>query len=111
MFEFVNKYILQPFIDFVKNIFETDWSNSFGVIGEVMNTFLGSMKKIWGDIKEVFNGVIKFITGIFSGNWKKAWEGIKDIFQAREIVWMVEVNIGDDTVFRMVRHKVAFILI
>ena len=81
VFEFVNKYILQPFIDFIKNIFETDWSDSFGVLGEVMNTFLRSMKKIWEDIKEVFNGVIKFITGIFSGNWKKAWEGIKDIFR------------------------------
>ena len=32
-------------------------------------------------------------------------------FADRKSVWMVEVNIGDDAEFRMVRHKVAFILI
>ncbi|MBU5480884.1 phage tail protein [Blautia sp. MSJ-19] len=81
IFDFVKKYILQPFIDYVKGIFRTDWSQSFGMLGTVLNTFLASVKRIWGDIKTVFNGIITFIKGTFHGNWKQAWEGIKDIFR------------------------------
>ena len=81
IFDFAKKYIFQPFIDYVKGIFQTDWSQSFGTLGTVLNTFLGSVKRIWGDIKTVFNGIITFIKGTFHGNWKQAWSGIKDIFK------------------------------
>lgn len=80
IFEFIQKNIFQPFSDFVKNVFATDWSQSFGVIGKVMNTFFSGIKKIWNDIKKVFNGIIDFITGTFTGKWDEAWTGIKDIF-------------------------------
>lgn len=80
IFEFIQKNILQPFSDFVKNVFATDWSQSFGTIGKVMNTFFGGIKKIWNDIKRVFNGIIDFVTGTFTGKWDEAWTGIKDIF-------------------------------
>ena len=80
IFDFMKKYIFQPFIDFMRNIFQTDWSLSFGTLGTVMNTFLGSVERIWGDIKKVFNGIINFINGSFHGNWKQAWNGIKDVF-------------------------------
>lgn len=80
IFEFIQKNILQPFSDFVKNVFATDWSQSFGTIGKVMNTFFGGIKKIWDDIKRVFNGIIDFVTGTFTGKWDEAWTGIKDIF-------------------------------
>ena len=80
IFEFVQKNILQPFSDFVGDVFATDWSQSFGVIGKVMNTFFDGIKKIWNDIKRVFNGIIDFITGTFTGKWDEAWTGIKDIF-------------------------------
>ena len=80
IFDFAKKNILQPFIDFVKGIFQTDWSKSFGTLGTVLNTFLGTVQRIWGNIKRVFNGIVEFITGVFSGNWKQAWNGIKEIF-------------------------------
>lgn len=81
IFDFLKKYIFQPFIDYVKGIFQTDWSQSFGTLGTVLNTFLESVKRIWGDIKTVFNGIITFIKGTFHGNWKQAWSGIKDVFK------------------------------
>lgn len=80
VFDFLQKYIFTPFMDFVKGVFATDWSQSFGVFGQVLNTFLGTTKRIWGNVKKVFNGIIDFITGVFSGNWERAWNGIKDIF-------------------------------
>lgn len=80
IFEFIQKNIFQPFSDFVRDVFATDWSRSFGVIGKVMNTFFSGIKKIWNDIKKVFNGIIDFIAGTFTGKWDEAWTGIKDIF-------------------------------
>ena len=71
----------RQFIDYVKGIFRTDWSQSFGLLGTVLNTFLESVKRIWGDAKTIFNGIITFIKGTFHGNWKQAWSGIKDIFK------------------------------
>ena len=64
----------------LKSVFQTDWSKSFGIFGTVLNTFLNSVERIWGDIKKVFNGIINFINGSFRGNWKQAWNGIKDLF-------------------------------
>ena len=80
IFDLAKKNILQPFVDFIKGIFQTDWSKSFGTLGSVLNTFLGTVQRIWGNIKRVFNGIVEFITGVFSGNWKQAWDGIKEIF-------------------------------
>lgn len=69
------------FSGWLKGIFQTDWSKSFGTLGSVLNTFLGTAQRIWGNIKRVFNGIVEFITGVFSGNWKQAWNGIRDIFK------------------------------
>lgn len=80
VFENVKTNILQPFSNFVKNIFKKDWSESFGVLGSVLNTFLKSVSGIWENIKDVFNGVITFINGAFAGDWRQAWSGIKGIF-------------------------------
>ena len=65
----------------LKSVFQTDWSKSFGTLGSILNTFLGTVQRIWGNIKRVFNGIVEFITGVFSGNWKQAWNGIKEIFR------------------------------
>lgn len=80
VFDFLKKYIFTPFMDFIKGVFATDWSKSFGVFGQVINTFLGTVKRIWENVKKVFSGIIDFITGVFSGNWEQAWNGIKNIF-------------------------------
>lgn len=68
------------FSGWLKGIFQTDWSKSFGTLGSILNTFLGTVQRIWRNIKRVFNGIVEFITGVFSGNWKQAWNGIKEIF-------------------------------
>lgn len=73
-----NKF--SEFSQWLQNVFKTDWSKSFGTLGSVLNTFLGTVQRIWGNIKRVFNGIVEFITGVFSGNWKQAWNGIKEIF-------------------------------
>lgn len=80
VFEFVQKYILQPFSNFVKNIFKKDWSESFGVLGSVLNTFFKSTQRIFEDVKGIFSGLTEFIGGVFSGDWNQAWQGIVDTF-------------------------------
>lgn len=81
IFDFIQKYVIEPFDKFVKEIFVTDWTESFGILGDILNSFSNTIKDIWDAIKEVFNGVVDFINGVFSGNWKRAWEGIKEIFK------------------------------
>lgn len=73
-----NKF--SEFSQWLQNVFKTDWSKSFGTLGTVLNIFLGTVQRIWENIKRVFNGIVEFITGVFSGNWKQAWDGIKEIF-------------------------------
>lgn len=72
--------IFQKFDDWLTGIFSTDWSESFGAFGEVINGFLANIKNVWNSIKKVFQGIIDFVSGVFSGDWSKAWEGIKSIF-------------------------------
>lgn len=68
------------FDNFVQSIFNTDFSNSFGFIGNIMNGFFQNCSNIFGDIKQVFSGLTDFVTGIFSGNWSQAWNGIVSAF-------------------------------
>lgn len=72
--------IFQKFDNWLTGIFSTDWSESFGAFGEVINGFLANIKNVWNSIKKVFQGIIDFVSGVFSGDWSKAWEGIKSIF-------------------------------
>lgn len=68
------------FDDWLQNIFNMDFSKSFGSLGDIMNADVANVKNIFGDIKNIFGGLIDFITGIFSGDWEKAWNGIIDTF-------------------------------
>lgn len=68
------------FNDWLQNIFNMDFSKSFGSLGDIMNAYVANVKNIFGDIKNIFGGLIDFITGIFSGDWEKAWNGIIDTF-------------------------------
>lgn len=72
--------IFQKFDNWLTGIFSTDWSESFGAFGEIINGFFANVKNIWNSIKKVFQGIIDFVSGVFSGDWSKAWEGIKSIF-------------------------------
>lgn len=80
IFNFLKENVFQPFLNFIRDTFETGWDLSFGVLQKTLNTFLSAVERIWNDIKQIFSGIIEFITGVFSGNWEQAWNGIKDIF-------------------------------
>ena len=72
--------VFKAFDNFLQGVFSTDWSKSFGVLGDLFNAFFANVSNIWSSIKQVFSGIINFIKGVFTGNWKQAWEGIKSIF-------------------------------
>lgn len=76
------KTAFATFTDFLINIFNTDFTESFGFIGGILNGFFENVKNIFGDVKNIFSGVVDFITGIFSGNWSKAWNGIVTTFKS-----------------------------
>lgn len=75
------KAILQKVDDFLQGVFTTDWSQSFGVLGEILNAFFDIVKSIWDSIKAVFDGIIDFIRGVFTGDWERAWKGVQEIFK------------------------------
>ena len=72
--------VFHQFDDWLTGIFSTDWSESFGGFGDILNGFLANVKNIWDSIKRVFQGIIDFVSGVFSGDWDRAWQGIQDIF-------------------------------
>lgn len=72
--------ILQRVDDFLQGVFTTDWSESFGVLGEILNFFFSTVKSIWDSIKSVFDGIIDFVRGVFTGDWERAWKGVQEIF-------------------------------
>lgn len=72
--------ILQRVDDFLQGVFTTDWSESFGVLGEILNFFFSTVKSIWDSIKAVFDGIIDFVRGVFTGDWERAWKGVQEIF-------------------------------
>ena len=74
------KSAFSSFDNWLQNIFNIDFSDSFGFIGNIMNAYLNNVSNIFGDVKQIFGGLIDFIAGVFSGDWSKAWEGIVDAF-------------------------------
>lgn len=92
VWEFV-KQKFKEFDDFLQNIFQKDWTESFGVIGDIFNAFFKNVENIWNSIKKIFEGIVDFIAGAFSGDWKRAWEGVKKILKG---IWdgMVSVVKG-----------------
>ena len=69
------------FDSWLGGIFQINWADKFGKIGEIFNAFSKNISNIWESIKKIFSGIITFVSGVFSGNWKKAWTGVKDIFK------------------------------
>ena len=73
--------IFTAFDDYLTNIFTTDWTERFGIFGNVLNAFFTNLSNIWNSIKLIFQGIIDFVKGVFTGNWEMAWNGIKNIFK------------------------------
>ncbi len=80
-FTFIRDSVLKPFDDFLSGVFETDFSESFGVLGEVLNTFFDGFETVWNDAKELLNGIISFIEDVFSGDWRSAWQKCVNAFK------------------------------
>lgn len=72
--------ILQKVDDFLQGVFAKDWTEQFGILGNVLNGFFEGVKSIWDAIKLIFDGIIDFIRGVFTGDWERAWNGVKEIF-------------------------------
>lgn len=72
--------LLQNVDDFLQNVFATDWSESFGFLGTIMNGFGQIFSDIWNGVKTILDGIIDFIRGVFTGDWKRAWNGIVEMF-------------------------------
>ncbi|MCI9576625.1 MAG: phage tail tape measure protein [Clostridiales bacterium] len=74
--------IFQKFDDFLTGIFQKDWTENFGVFGNILNAFFDKVESVWNLIKGVFSGMIEFLKGVFTGNWQGALNGIKSIFES-----------------------------
>lgn len=72
--------ILQKVNDFLQGVFTADWTEQFGILGNILNAFFANLKNIWDAVMQVFNGIIDFVRGVFTGDWSRAWNGIKEIF-------------------------------
>lgn len=68
------------FKEWLGNVFVTDWSQKFGFLGDIINSYLANIRNIFDSVKRIFGGIIDFIAGVFTGNWKRAWQGVQDIF-------------------------------
>lgn len=80
IFRFVRDKVLQPFINFLENVFAKDWSEQFGIIGLVMNEFFDGIERIWNDTTELLKDIIQFVKEVFTGDWEGAWNTVKEIF-------------------------------
>lgn len=80
--------VLQQVDDFLQNVFQTDWTETFGFLGDYLNAFFANVSNIWDSIKSVFNGVIDFIRGVFTGDWDRAWKGITELFSGIVSGWV-----------------------
>lgn len=71
---------LDQFDKWVSGVFATDFTKSFGAIGEVINAWMHNMQAAYEGVKEIFGGLVDFVNGVFSGDWQRAWEGIVKVF-------------------------------
>lgn len=72
--------VFTSFNNFLTGVFSTDWTQSFGAFGNILNAFFSNVNNIWESIKRVFSGIINFIAGVFTGDWSRAWSGVVNIF-------------------------------
>ena len=72
--------IFVAFDEFLTNVFKTDWTESFGVIGNILNVFFANFSNYYNAFKQILSGITDFLKGVFTGDWELAWTGIKNIF-------------------------------
>lgn len=79
-FDNIRNNIMVPFDNFLQSVFTTDWTEQFGIIGEVLKGFFKGFSDVWEGVKKIMAGITDFVSGVFSGDWSKAWDGVKEIF-------------------------------
>ncbi|MDU4939621.1 MAG: hypothetical protein E6X34_14305 [Clostridium sp.] len=79
------------FKEWLGGVFATDWSEKFGILGDVLNAYLANVKNVLDGVKRFLSGIIDFIAGVFTGNWDRAWKGVKNIFKG---IWDSFVGIA-----------------
>lgn len=72
--------LFQMFDNYLTGIFTTDWTQSFGIFGNILNGFFANVSNIWNAVKRIFSGITDFVAGIFTGDWSRAWRGVINIF-------------------------------
>lgn len=73
--------VLSTVDSYLQNVFATDWTETFGFLGEYLNAFFANVKNVWDSIKSVLDGVIDFVRGVFTSDWERAWLGVREIFE------------------------------
>lgn len=71
---------LAQFDQWVSGVFTTDFTKSFGAIGEVINAWMHNMQAVYEGVKTIFGGLVDFVNGVFTGDWQRAWEGVVTVF-------------------------------
>lgn len=71
---------LDQFDKWVTGVFATDFTKSFGAIGEVINAWMHNMQAAYEGVKTIFGGLVDFVNGVFTGDWQRAWEGVVTVF-------------------------------
>ncbi|MBR5312954.1 MAG: hypothetical protein IKU40_08750 [Clostridia bacterium] len=57
----------------------TDWSETFDVIGEVLNSWQADIKMVIDWVKDYFQAWVDFYRGLFTGDWARMWKGAQEI--------------------------------
>ena len=78
---FIEKNIFRPFVSFVGNIFNFDWTKYFGVAGSVVEYFLNIIKTVMNSAQNMIMGVADIVAGVFTNDWSRAWSGVQAIFE------------------------------
>jgi hypothetical protein len=74
------KNTFNGFKNWLSSVFSTDWSQRFGFMGNILNSFLANIRNIFNAVRQIFGGIIDFVAGVFTGNWSRAWRGVREIF-------------------------------
>lgn len=74
--------VFTKFDNFLNGIFTKNWTESLGLLGVPLNSFLGTVGAIWNGAKGIFNGILTFLHGVFTGNWKEIFQGLGDIVKS-----------------------------
>ncbi len=75
---------------FLQGVFAKDWTEQFGAVGNVLNTFFANFENLWNAVKSIFSGVISFVKNVFAGDWIGIWNSLVSVFKG---IWDLLVSV------------------